>query len=152
MVGHAKAAMVTQGADVAAPLPALEGLLDRARSAAPNERISFRDLIAAYGADGIASVTPWLADRVLAAFAVRVVLKVGVEGEREQAIRVLQKSRTVVPPSVKSDVDFAIRQLQQPAWNEDRPHVLTSRAPEASSFNRGRCTSRTRTKVGRRGW
>lgn len=98
---------------VSVPSPALQRLLDAARVASPYERIGYRDPIAAHGREAMTAVTPWLSDRVLAAFAVRVILYAGVIGDHESAVRVLQTSRSKVPPIVREDVDSAIRQLHQ---------------------------------------
>jgi hypothetical protein len=114
--------MVTETkADVAAadrrapaidPPPGLQMLLDRARSAGPRDRITYRDPIARYGQAAMTAVTPWLSDRVLAAFAVRVIQRAGADGDGEAAIGILKRARAAVPPHVREDVEFALRQLQ----------------------------------------
>ncbi len=101
------------GEVVPVPSPALQQLLDAARAATPFERIGYRDPIAAHGEGAIVAVTPWLSDRVLAAFAVRVILHAGAVGDREAAVGVLRKGRPRVPWFVRADVDVAIRQLHQ---------------------------------------
>ena len=93
------------------PPPGLRRLLDTARSAGPRDRISYRDPIARYGGAAITAVTPWLADRTLSAFAIRVIQHAGANGDREAAIQVLKRGRTTVPPFVREDVDVALRQL-----------------------------------------
>ena len=92
---------------------ALQRLLDAARAASPYERIGYRDPIAAHGGEAITAVTPWLSDRVLAAFAVRVILYAGVVGDHEAAVAVLRKGRPEVPGFVREDIDSAIRQLHE---------------------------------------
>jgi hypothetical protein len=91
--------------------PGLQRLLDAARSAGPRDRISYRDLIASYGGAAITAVTPWLADRVLSAFAIRVIQYAGANGDCETAIRTLKEGRASVPPFCREDVDYALRQL-----------------------------------------
>ena len=98
---------------VMVPSVALQRLLDAARAASPYERIGYRDPIAAHGEEAITAVTPWLSDRVLAAFAVRVVLYAGAVGDHEAAVAVLRKGRREVPGFVREDIDSAIRQLHE---------------------------------------
>ena len=56
-------------------------------------------------------MTPWLADRVLSAFAIRMIQYAGANGDHETAIRTLKEGRASVPPFVREDVDYALRQL-----------------------------------------
>ncbi len=100
----------------------LAALLEGARTAPPSRRIELRDQIAAYGVPAIEGVRPWLDDDRLAAFAVRVIEQVGIEGEPAQATRVLRSERGRVPANVTGDVDWALQRLkaarrpaQQPA-------------------------------------
>lgn len=108
--------MVTETkADTAAaiePPSGLQLLLDRARSAGPHDRIAYRDPIARYGQAAMTAVTPWLADRVLSAFAVRVIQCAGANGDGGTAIGILKRGRATVPPFVREDVEFALRKLQ----------------------------------------
>lgn len=129
MVSDPEIHQTERGEAAAVSSPALQRLLDTAKAAGPHERIYYRDPIASHGQEAITAVTPWLTDRVLAAFAVRVVLYAGADGDREEAIRVLHKNRTQVPPFIREDVDLAIRQLQQ-------------LIPDASSHSSGQ-TART---------
>ena len=104
-------AVADPGSTTTDPPPGLQRLLDTARSAGPRDRISYRDPIARYGGAAITAVTPWLADRILSAFAIRVIQHAGANGDRETAIRILKRGRATVPPFVREDVDVALRQL-----------------------------------------
>jgi hypothetical protein len=90
----------------------LATLLVEAETAAPGRRIEFRDPIAAYGLDAIEGVRPWLQDDRLAAFAVRVVERVGLDGESVTAAKVLRSVRTKVPQDVQGDVEAALVRLK----------------------------------------
>ncbi len=90
----------------------LAGLLEEAQGASPDSRILWRDRISPYGTRAIDGVEPWLADDVLAAFAVRVILRVGQQGEREAAAKVLRSARRRVPPPVQGDVEWALAALR----------------------------------------
>lgn len=90
----------------------LARLLEEAQGASPDRRILFRDQIAPFGKRAIDGVEPWLASGVLAAFAVRVILRVGQQGEREAAAKSLRAARRRVPPQVKGDVDWALASLR----------------------------------------
>jgi hypothetical protein len=90
----------------------LASLLEEAQVASPDRRILWRDQIAPFGKRAIDGVEPWLTSGVLAAFAVRVILRVGQQGEREAAAKVLRSARRRVPPQVKGDVDWALAALR----------------------------------------
>jgi hypothetical protein len=90
----------------------LASLLEEAQGAAPDRRILLRDQIAPFGKRAIEGVEPWLASGVLAAFAVRVILRVGQQGEREAAAKVLRSARRRVPTQVQGDVDWALAALR----------------------------------------
>jgi hypothetical protein len=93
----------------------LVALLEEARSASPDRRIESRDRIAAYGPRAIEGVRPWLADGALAAFAVRVIERAGVNGESALASKVLRAARATVPPGVTVDVVWALEHLRAAA-------------------------------------
>lgn len=57
----------------------LEQLLTEARDADPGDRINLRDPIAAHGEVAIDAMTDWLGDSRLAAFAIRVLERIGRE-------------------------------------------------------------------------
>ena len=102
----------------------LSALLSKARRATPDRRIELRDQIAAYGAPAIEGVRPWLANPVLAAFAIRVIERAGTNGESAQAIEVLRSARSTMPPVVKGDLDWTLKQLRlrtQPVREPARP-------------------------------
>lgn len=90
----------------------LTSLLEEAQGAAPDRRILFRDQIAPFGTRAIEGVQPWLTNDVLAAFAVRVILRVGQQGERVAAAKALRAARRRVPPRVLGDVEWALTSLR----------------------------------------
>ncbi len=89
----------------------LDGLLRDARAASPNTRIGLRDPIAAFGTDAIHAVQPWLADRVLCRFAVRVIWKAGELGARSLAVEVLRGA--LMDPTVAVDREDLALHLQR---------------------------------------
>jgi hypothetical protein len=107
----------------------LTALLAEARSAPPDRRIESRDQIAAHGALAIEGVRPWLSDEVLAAFAVRVIEQVGVNGEPELATEVLRSARKKVPAGVTDDVEWALARVKATA--NPRPVPVAPPAPAA---------------------
>jgi len=90
----------------------LTSLLEEAQGATPDRRILFRDQIAPFGTRAIEGVEPWLTSDVLAAFAVRVILRVGQQGERIAAAKALRAARRRVPPRVLGDVEWALASLR----------------------------------------
>jgi len=90
----------------------LTSLLEEAQGAAPERRILFRDQIAPFGTRAIEGVEPWLTNDVLAAFAVRVILRVGQQGEGVAAAKALRAARRRVPPRVLGDVEWALASLR----------------------------------------
>jgi len=90
----------------------LASLLEEAQGASPDCRILWRDRIAPFGKRAIDGVEPWLTSGVLAAFAVRVILRVGQQGESEAAAKVLRSARRRVPPQVRGDVEWALAALR----------------------------------------
>lgn len=113
----------------------LDRLLADAAAAPPNTRIEFRDRIAAFGEQAISAVQPWLADRVLCRFAVRVIWRVGELGERKRAIAVLREA--FADPTVavdREDLALHLRKLGFAAPSEGartRPrgvHAIPARA------------------------
>lgn len=87
-------------------------LLEEAREAGPDRRIMWRDPIAAFGERAIAGVQGWLADPVLAAFAIRVIQRVGEQGHIDEAAQALRGARRVVPPNLQGDLVWAIGRLR----------------------------------------
>lgn len=98
----------------------LAPLLEEAEAASPANRIELRDRIAAHGSRAIEGVKPWLADPVLAAFAIRVIERAGTNGEAEHASQVLRSARTKVSKAVKGDIDWALHQLRARAQSASR--------------------------------
>ena len=121
----------------------LAALLEHARSATPGRRIESRDGIAEFGALGIEGVRPWLVDGALAAFAVRVIERAGINGESALASKVLRSARTAVPSGVTEDVEWALQQLRAAARPKPAPAAVSVRAvavrrapPRATSSSR----------------
>ena len=90
----------------------LETLLARAETADPAHRIDLRDPIAAHGAAAIEAVTPWLKVPSLAAFAIRVIARAGLEGQREAAQTALRAARRRIDGPVRADIDWALGVLR----------------------------------------
>src|SRR5664280_1202274 len=65
---------------------ALDSLLMTARDAGPLDRIDLRDRIAAYGDLAIEAMTYWLGEPALAAFAIRVLERIGRDPEHRGAV------------------------------------------------------------------
>jgi hypothetical protein len=91
---------------------ALATLLSDARQADPANRIDWRDQIAAYGPAAIEAVSPWLKDPSLAAFAIRVIARAGLGGERESAKAALRLARRRLDPRLRADIDWALAVLR----------------------------------------
>jgi hypothetical protein len=86
----------------------LESLLIGAGESPPSTRIEFRDPIARHGADGIEAVRPWLGDRSMAAFAIRVILRSADFGARDEAIAVLRAALGHLDEPALSDARVAL--------------------------------------------
>lgn len=110
----------------------LSALLSKAGTATPDRRIELRDRIAAHGAPAIEAVRPWLANPILAAFAIRVIERAGTNGEASQAVEVLRSARSTMPAVVKGDLDWALKRLRlriQPTLETaHRPAALPRRS------------------------
>ncbi len=91
---------------------ALAALLARAELADPAHRIDLRDPIAAHGAAAIEAVTPWLKVPNLAAFAIRVIARAGLDGEREAAQAALRQARRWMDERLRADADWALGVLR----------------------------------------
>lgn len=91
---------------------ALATLLARAEGADPTHRIDLRDPIAAHGAAAIEAVTPWLKVPALAAFAIRVIARAGLDGEREAAQAALRQARRRMDERLRADADWALSTLR----------------------------------------
>jgi hypothetical protein len=113
----------------------LAALLAEAHAAPPGLRIEWRDRIAAHGVPAIEGVRPWLESGTLAAFAVRVIERVGVDGEPALAGKVLRSARSRVPAYVTADVDWALQRLRlvsRPAPKKPATLVLAAPKPQES--------------------
>ncbi len=93
--------------------PSLDQLLERARTADPRDRIELRDPIAAHGEAAIDELTDWLADPRLAAFAVRVLERIGRDADNRAAVVAELKAvdREDLAPGVAGDIDVALQGL-----------------------------------------
>jgi hypothetical protein len=97
---------MTKGGDT------LATLIDRAEHADPADRIDLRDPIAAHGAAAIDAVAPWLKVPTLAAFAIRVIAKAGLDGERDAAQATLRAARRRMDARFRPDTDWALSVLR----------------------------------------
>lgn len=91
----------------------LSDLLEETRDADPGERINLRDPIAAHGEVAIDAMTDWLADPRLAAFAIRVLERIGADlGQRPAVVGALMAvDRTELPPHLVGDLDRTLAAL-----------------------------------------
>ncbi len=122
------------------PSGALAALLADARGADPAHRIDWRDPIAAHGAAAIEAVSPWLKDPSLAAFAIRVIARAGLEGQREVAQACLRQARRRLDPRLRADADWALSVLKVERVAVPVPVKPTVQVPER--IVRSRTTSR----------
>lgn len=119
----------------------LATLLRQAERASASGRIERRDSIAAYGERAVEAVRPWLESPKLAAFAVRVIERVGVGGEPVLASKVLRSARSLVPVNVRADVEWAIEHIKvqgRPARPSPRPRAAPRPRSTVWSGPRGR--------------
>jgi hypothetical protein len=94
----------------------LEDILVEAEQADPSDRINHRDAIAAHGDAAIEAMTDWLGDERLAAFAIRVLERIGRDtGNRQAVVDVLAAvDRAELPTHLAGDVDRALSGLGLP--------------------------------------
>lgn len=119
----------------------LAALLRGARQALPNDRIDYRDALAASGQPGIEAMSDWLTDPELCRFALRVIGKAGQMGERELAIRALVSGRDIVPAPVQGEIDAELNRLghvppkpkkpSRPSWAKTNPYDVPALPPSA---------------------
>ncbi len=109
----------------------LAKLLDEARSADPGNRITFRDSIAAYGRNAVPTMTAWLADPRLGAFAVRVLQRIASEPEaRADVVRALRSADSSrLAEVVARDIASALDQLQPSAGPTTRAKSTAAVTP-----------------------
>ena len=110
----------------------LVALLKGAEAAPQEHRIEWRDRIAAHGADAIEGVRPWLVSENLAAFAVRVIERAGINGDAALASRVLRAARTRVPVRVAGDVEWALAQVKASVRPQPAAPAAPARARRAA--------------------
>ena len=122
------------------PSGALAALLVDARGADPAHRIDWRDPIAAHGAAAIEAVSPWLKDPNLAAFAIRVITRAGLDGQREVAQAALRQARRRLDPRLRADADWALGALKAERVAVPVPVKVAVAAP--ARIARSRTTSR----------
>jgi hypothetical protein len=96
---------------VANPDEVLTNLLSEARAAAPNDRIGFRDPIAAHGGAAIAALAPWLSDESLVFFAIRAIGAAGANGAREAAVAALRSVPRSMSTSALRDAESELQRL-----------------------------------------
>lgn len=83
----------------------LPALLGAAQAASPNDRIKFRDAIAAHGTQVIEEMRRWLEAGTHQAFAVRVIGRAGILGAKKEAIAALRAVRPAVGETIRGDID-----------------------------------------------
>src|SRR4051794_39962795 len=93
--------------------PTLDVLLAEVRAADRTNRIELRDRVVAYGAPAIEPVAAWLRDLELAAFAVRVLERIGgQEGLVKPVVRALSDAYRDAPtPAIARDIEAALGHL-----------------------------------------
>ncbi len=94
----------------------LDELLTRARDAEPAQRIGLRDPIVSQGESAIDAMSDWLGDRRLAAFAIRVLERIGRQPQgRPAVIAVLSEvDRADLPQHLLGDLDRSLTALGSP--------------------------------------
>src|SRR5688500_9331836 len=95
---------------------ALDDLLAQAREAPPETRIEIRDQIVAHGENAIEAMTDWLGDDRLAAFAIRVLERIGHEPANRDAVQAVLSAvdRDELPPHLAGDIDQALKSVGGP--------------------------------------
>jgi hypothetical protein len=130
---------------------ALAALLAEAKDADPAHRIDWRDPIAAHGAAAIEAVGPWLKDPTLAAFAIRVIARVGLDGEREAAQATLRQARRRLDARLRADADWALGVLRVERPTQVVAAKRTPRTPTRAASARLAGTPRTPARRSQRG-
>jgi len=131
---------------------ALAVLIARAESADPAHRIDLRDPIAAHGAAAIEAVTPWLKVPSLAAFAIRVIARAGLDGEREAAQTALRAARRRMDARLRADADWALGVLRVAPISPPAPapasRTTLPRRAETPRYSSGPRPARARPRSG----
>lgn len=109
----------------------LEALLSEAREADPADRIVLRDPIAGYGELAIEAMTDWLGDPRLAAFAIRVLERIGADQAQRTAVAdvLAAVDRTELPTHLIGDLDRALSTLGVPTRSTSQRRSGGDRAP-----------------------
>jgi hypothetical protein len=120
----------------------LATLLAQARTASPGDRIEHRDRIAAFSEQAISAVEPWVADRDLGAFAVRVILATDQHGAHDAAVRSLASLRgAAATERIRRDIDEALRALGARVQRSQPPEPRRPRVLRASPASTQRTAS-----------
>lgn len=94
----------------------LDEALAAARAADRSIRIEWRDPVAAHGIEALEAVEPWIADPELGAFAVRVIVAIGLAGETDAAIGSLLSMQRLAPTEhIAGDIRWALERLRPTA-------------------------------------
>ena len=89
-----------------------DALLDDVRRADRATRIDLRDRVAGHGAKAIDPMADWLDDREFAAFAVRVLERIGrAPGLLQPVVRALSEGHAAATPAIARDIEDALRHL-----------------------------------------
>ena len=134
----------------------LEGLLALAATADPLVRMELRDPIAAHGDDAIEAMTDWLTDRRLAAFAIRVLGRIGrigrIDANRAAVIASLRAvDREDLPAHLVRDIDAELAGLGAKATGRaGRTGAVQTAHPAGHAGVEGRGYWVMRTSPGRR--
>ena len=109
----------------------LDTLLDEVRRTDRATRIELRDRVAAFGQVAIDSMADWLDDREAAAFAVRVLERIGQQpGQLPPVIRALSDGYETAPtPEIAGDIIDALGRLGSRLLRADGPRSVRSRVP-----------------------
>lgn len=120
----------------------LDGLLASARDASPSDRIDLRDSIAAHGEDAIEAMTDWLGEPRLAAFAIRVLDRIGRQPATKRAVLEVLAAvdREELATHHVRDVDRVLADLGGPKASSShrRPRSGSSSRPSGTPGVEGR--------------
>ncbi len=106
----------------------LAALMAEAADASPSDRMNYRDAIAAYGAEAITAVEPWLEDRKTAALAVHVIRR-AAEADGALAITVLRRNyKTATSPVTRGDIGEALDALGSRRSARSKPPRVRERS------------------------
>ena len=93
----------------------LTALLERARAASPNDRIDFRDAIAAHGEAAISAMVEWIDHPELWRFATKVLWRVAQAEHRDAAIEALRAAGAAASSDRRAAIDAELAALGAPA-------------------------------------